>query len=282
LILEADTFIVKPKRLAPKMSKQLIPAQRRERILDYLNLHKIARSSELSNLLDVSEATVRRDLSWMENEGILNRTHGGAVLSDDFQTEPEYTLRAKRQVPEKTEIGRIAAEMIEEGEIVFINSGTTTSQLIHNIRSYADITVVTNNLSAAFEVNGNSFELILVGGVFQPKSNSVAGMFAVDNLNQIFADRAFIGVDGISINQGFTVPSLAEAEIVRMMIEQTKGPINVLADYSTWDSISNFVVAEIGQVDQIITDQELGPIASEALAEIPVKVIDPSKRNMEF
>jgi DeoR family transcriptional regulator of aga operon/DeoR family fructose operon transcriptional repressor len=255
------------------MRKQFIPAQRRERILDYLNLHKIVRSSELSNLLNVSEATVRRDLAWMENEGILNRTHGGAVLSESFQFEPEYTLRAKRQVQEKRDIGRLAADMINDGDIVFVNSGTTTSQLIHNIRPNADITIVTNNLSAALEINESSFELILVGGVLQPKLNSVAGMFAVDNLNQIYADQAFIGVDGISINQGYTVPSLAEAEIVRMMFEQTKGPVTVLADITKWESVSNFVVADIDQVNRIITDDELGPIAREALADFQVEVI---------
>ena len=96
------------------MSKQLIPAQRRERILEYLNLHKIVPSSELSKLLGVSEATVRRDLESMENEGILNRTHGGAVLSENFQFEPEYTLRAKRQVQEKRAIGQLAAGVAHE------------------------------------------------------------------------------------------------------------------------------------------------------------------------
>lgn len=163
--------------------------------------------------------------------------------------------------------------MINDGDIVFVNSGTTTSQLIHNIRPNADITIVTNNLSAALEINESSFELILVGGVLQPKLNSVAGMFAVDNLNQIYADQAFIGVDGISINQGYTVPSLAEAEIVRMMFEQTKGPVTVLADITKWESVSNFVVADIDQVNRIITDDELGPIAREALADFQVEVI---------
>lgn len=263
------------------MSKQLIPAQRRERIQEYLTIHKIAPSSELSTLFGVSEATVRRDLEWMENEGILYRTHGGAILSQHLQLEPEYTLRAKRQVEEKHAIGALAAGLIEDGDIVFINSGTTTTHLIRQIRSNSDITIVTNNLTAALEVNENALELILVGGVFQPKSNSVAGRFAVENINQIYADQTFIGVDGISIKYGFTVPSNAEAEIVLMMIERTNGPVSVVADHTKWDSVSNFEVAHIDQVQRIITDQELGPIAREALMNfsVDVEVIDPGTIN---
>jgi len=255
------------------VSKQLIPAQRREQIQEYLTQHKIAPSSELSSLLGVSEATVRRDLEWLENEGILYRTHGGAILSQHVQQEPEYTLRAKRQVEQKRAIGHLAAGLIKDGDIVFINSGTTTTHLIRQIRSNADITVVTNNLTAALEVN--ELELILVGGEFQPKSNSIAGRFAIDNLKQIYADQAFIGVDGISIERGFTVPSIAEAEIVRMMIERTNGPVSILADHTKWDNVSNFVVANIDQVQRIITDQALRPIAREALLNLEVEVIDP-------
>ena len=261
------------------MSKQLIPAQRRERIQEYLALHKIAPSSELSSLLGVSEATVRRDLEWMENEGILYRTHGGAILSQHLQLEPEYKQRAQRQVEEKRAIGRLAASLIEDGDIVFINSGTTTTQLIRHIRPNANITIVTNNLTAALEIGESNLELILVGGIFQPKSNSVAGRFAIDNLSQIYADQAFIGVDGISIKQGFTVPSNAEAEIVRLMIERTNGPICVVADHTKWDTVSNFEVAHIDQAQRIITDQELGPIARETLLKLSVDVIAPGAIN---
>ncbi len=258
------------------MSKQLIPAQRRERIQEYLTIHKIAPSSDLSTLLGVSEATIRRDFERMENEGILYRTHGGAILSQQLQLEPEYALRASRQVEEKRAIGGLAAGMIKDGEIVFINSGTTTTQLIRQIQSNADITIITNNLAAALEMNDPALDLFLIGGQFQPKSNSVAGRFAIDNLNQIYADQSFIGVDGISIKQGFTVPSNAEAEIIRLMIERTKGSVNILADHTKWEAVSNFEVARIDQAHKIITDQELGPIARKALLNLAVEVIDPS------
>jgi DeoR family fructose operon transcriptional repressor len=258
------------------VSKQLIPAQRRERIQDYLTLHKIAPSSELSSLLGVSEATVRRDLEWMENEGILYRTHGGAILSQHLQFEPEYTQRAKRQVEEKRAIGGLAASLIDDGDIVFINSGTTTTHLIRQIRTNSNITVVTNNLTAALEIGESDLELIMIGGVFQPKSNSVAGRFAIDNLKQIYADKAFIGVDGITIRHGYTVPSNNEAEVIRLMAERTKGPINVLADHTKWGTVSNFEIAQINEVPLLITDEQLGQIATEALSKWNIQVLVPN------
>lgn len=255
------------------MSRPLIPAQRRERIQNYLSVHRIAPISELSELLFVSEATIRRDLEWMESEGILVRTHGGAILNQQLQFEPEYQLRAQKNVEEKRAIGALAASLIEDGQIVFINSGTTTTHLIRQIRSGLKCTVVTNNLTAALEVGDGDFDLVLTGGTFQPKSNSVAGRFAIENLSQIYADQAFIGVDGVAIKHGFTVPSSAEAEIIRLMISRTKSSVNIVTDYSKWGVGSNFEIAKIDQVNRIITDDRLGPIVQEALENRAVEVL---------
>jgi DeoR/GlpR family transcriptional regulator of sugar metabolism len=239
------------------VSKTLIPAQRRDRIQEYLALKKIVPSSELSRLLDVSEATVRRDLEWLENEGVLERTHGGAVYSQMMHYEPEYLLRAQQNIEEKRLIGATAASLIEDGDTVFINSGTTTTQLIHQIRKDADITVITNNLQAVLEVGEVGYELILLGGEFQPKSNSVTGRFTCENLSQIYADKTLISVDGISFKYGCTVPSNSEAEIIRTMIQRTHGPISLLADHSKWGVVSNFEVAKINQLSRLIIDDGL-------------------------
>ena len=104
------------------MGKPLIPAQRRERIQEYLAVHQIARTIDLMNLLETSEATVRRDLEWMESEGILERTHGGAIINQRLTAEPEYLLRVQKNPEEKRNIGRLAGDLIEDGDIVFINS----------------------------------------------------------------------------------------------------------------------------------------------------------------
>jgi DeoR/GlpR family transcriptional regulator of sugar metabolism len=255
------------------MIKSLIPAQRRERIQDYLAIHKIARMDDLSLLLDASEATVRRDLEWMESEGLVERTHGGAILSQRLTLEPEYLQRAQRFPDEKRLIGELAASLIEDEDVVFINSGTTTTQVIRHIRANAGITVFSNNLYVALEVGDAGFKHHLIGGEFQPHSNSVAGRFATDNLRQVYADKAFVGVDGISLLHGCTVPSNAEAEVIKQMIERTQGQVFIVADHSKWGVVSNFQIATLDQIDKFITDDQLDPSAIASLAEHSVECL---------
>lgn len=254
------------------MSKSLIPAQRRERIQEYLAIHKVVASADLCELLDVSEATVRRDLEWLESEGFIERTHGGAILSQRMQLEPKYVYRAQVKADEKRQIGITAAALIEEGDIVFINSGTTTTQVIRNIRNSADITVITNNLTASLELGETNLELLLLGGSFQPRSNSVAGRFAIENLNKVYANKSIIGVDGISLEHGCTVPSNLEAEVIRLMIERTHGPIIIVADHSKWGVVSNFEVARIDRVTTLVTNAGLDEEAGAALASRNVEI----------
>jgi len=248
------------------MSKALIPAQRRERIQEYLALHKIARTVDLCVMLDASEATVRRDLEWLEQDGILERTHGGAILSQRMITEPEYRQRAQHHPEEKRRIGALAASLIEDGDIVFINSGTTTTQVIQQIRDEAEITVFTNNVNAALEMGEPGFHHYLVGGEYQHRSKSLAGRFAMENLKQVYANKAIFGVDGFSLKHGCTVPTNAEAEVVRQMIERTMGQVIVVADHSKWGVVSNFQIATIDEVDILITDEALDKSALDSLA----------------
>jgi DeoR family fructose operon transcriptional repressor len=247
------------------MSKPLIPAQRRERIQEYLAIHRIVRMDDLYVLLDTSEATVRRDLEWLEHEGIVERTHGGAILSQRLTLEPEYLQRAQKHPEEKRLIGERAAALIEDDDVVFINSGSTTTQVIRHIRADAGITVFSNNVYAALEMGEAGFKHQLLGGEFQPHSNSVAGRFAIDNLRQVYADKAILGVDGISLLHGCTVPSIAEAEVVKQMIERTQGKIFIVADSSKWGVVSNFQIATIDEIDKLITDEEFDPSAVETL-----------------
>ena len=248
------------------MSKPLIPAQRRERIQDFLAIHQIARTIDLCEMLDTSEATVRRDLEWLEGKGILERTHGGAILNQRMILEQEYQQRAQHHPEEKRRIGEFAAALIEEGDIVFINSGTTSTQVLQHIRRDSRITVFTNNVSAVMDLGDPGFHYYMTGGEFQSRSNSLAGRFALDNLGLIYANKTILGVDGISLKHGCTVPTNAEAEVVRRMIERTKGQVIVVADHSKWGVVSNFQIANIDEIDKLISDERLDPSSLESLA----------------
>jgi DeoR family fructose operon transcriptional repressor len=163
--------------------------------------------------------------------------------------------------------------LIDDGDIVFINSGTTTTQVIHQIRANAGITVFTNNLNAALEIGEAGFQHHLLGGEYQPVSKSSAGRFAIENVRQVFANKTIIGVDGISLKHGCSVPTNSEAEVVRAMIERTKGQIIIVADHSKWGVVSNFQIASIEEVDILITDDGFDLTAMDELATHSIKTM---------
>ncbi len=237
------------------MRKNLIPAQRRKLIQDYLQIHTIASITELSNLVETSEATVRRDLEQLENENFLERTSGGAIHQTRMNLESTYDTRAISFPDEKVQIGARAASMIADGDVVFINSGSTTTQILNHIPRDAHITVITNNMTAFSEFEKDvNYEIILLGGNLNKKVSAVTGQFALSNLSQVYADKLFFGVDGISPKYGCTVPTNSEAEIIRMMIKRTRGLVAVVTDHSKWGVVSNFEVASLEQINTLITD----------------------------
>lgn len=209
---------------------------------------------------------MRRDLEWLEVKGFLERTHGGAILNQRMILEQEYQQRAQHLPEEKRRIGELAASLIEEGDIVFINSGTTSTQVLQHIRRDSRITVFTNNVSAVMDLGDPGFHYYMTGGEFQSRSNSLAGRFALDNLSLIYANKTILGVDGISLKHGCTVPTNPEAEVVRKMIERTKGQVIVAADHSKWGVVSNFQIANIDEIDKLVSDERLDSSSVESLA----------------
>jgi DeoR/GlpR family transcriptional regulator of sugar metabolism len=113
----------------------------------------------------------------------------------------------------------------------------------------------------------------LIGGEFQPRSLSLAGRYAIENLSQVYANKAILGVDGISLKHGCTVPTDQEAEVMSRMIERTKGQVIVVADHSKWGVVSNFQVAAINEIDKLITDDDFGKSAVEDLAKHSIEVL---------
>jgi DeoR family fructose operon transcriptional repressor len=255
------------------VTKTLIPAQRRKSIRDYLAVHQVAPIAAFSDLLQVSEATVRRDLAWLEKQGVLERTHGGARLSQRLPHEPDYASSAQAHPDEKRHIGAAAAALVQPGDTLFVNSGTTTTEIIRHLRHLEDLTLITNNVRAALEARGAHFELILLGGTFRPRANSVAGRFAADILRQVYATKTFIGVDGLSPHYGCTTPSSAEAEIARLMIERTRGEVVVVADHSKWGVVSNYEIAPLDRIHKLVTDEGLDPQARAELTAQSVEVV---------
>jgi DeoR family fructose operon transcriptional repressor len=258
------------------MVKSLIPAERHHRIQALLEQRRVASIADLSDLLRVSEATIRRDLEALEEQGALERTHGGAILTRRLPTEPFYAQSAAIHPAEKRLIGAAAAALVGDGDTVFINSGTTTTEVMRHLAARPELTqatVITTNISGTLDARHPGLEVHLLGGSFRPQSNAVVGDAALRTLQQMYADKCFVGVDGFSLKCGLTTPVLAEAEIARLMLERTRGAVVVVADSSKWGVVSNYEIGPIDRVHVLVSDQALPAEAAAGLAGRGLRVV---------
>ena len=256
---------------------QPLPAERHRRIVELLTERHAVRVSTLSDILGVSEVTVRRDLEELEGRGLLERTHGGAIPAQRMRTEPAYREAAERLPEQKRAIGRAAAALVQPGETVFLNGGTTTLEVFRGL-DVPGVTVVTNHVGMAMESAERGIDVILTGGEYRSPSNSCVGGFATDVLRKVFASRAFIGAEGVSRRAGLTTPVAAEADIARVMIEQTHGPVGVVADHSKLGTVADFAVAPLTDADLLVTDGGIDDEYRDDLTTLGLKVVVAEER----
>jgi DeoR family fructose operon transcriptional repressor len=232
----------------------IIPADRQRQILDRVHAEQVVQVQELSERFGVSVLTIRRDLDLLASQGLVERTHGGATSRRSLPVEPAYSQKALEYPEEKRAIAEAAARLIEPGDTVFINSGSTTLEVIRALRHH-EITIVTNNIDAAWIANEETrFRLILTGGVYRNRSHSVSGSFATPVIDLVYANKAVIGVDGFSLGSGLTTPVIEEAETTRAMIARTVGKVIVVATGSKMGVVSNFKTVDAHSVHVLVTD----------------------------
>jgi len=234
--------------------------------------HGVIRVNDLSDHFGVSVMTIRRDLVTLEERGLLNRSHGGAVSLRRFQREPYFDQKDRRNRAEKVAIAKAAAELVEAGETILVNSGSTTLELLRHLPPI-ELRVITSNAGAPEALTSPSIECIVIGGVYRPRSNSFVGAFAMQALSQVYGSKVFIGVDGLSVDAGLTTPHHQEAEIAREMIRRARGEVIVLADSSKVGGVSSFITAPLEAVDLVITDSRLDDEYRQAFAERGVEVL---------
>ncbi|MGM0432755.1 MAG: DeoR/GlpR family DNA-binding transcription regulator [Spirochaetota bacterium] len=236
------------------MAIGLIPADRQQRIKELIAEQGVVRVNELSDLFDVSVLTVRRDLDVLEQQGYLERSHGGAVRRQNLQIEPLFIQKERQYTREKEAIGLAAASMISEGDMVLINSGSTTLQVIKALKDKR-VTIITNNVAAAAVADEAAFDIIFLGGNYRSQSHSSAGNFALMALERVYANKVVIGVDGFSFTHGLTTPNMNEAEVTRSMMEKTVGSIIVAAASNKMGVVSNFKTSSVEKIDYLVTDR---------------------------
>jgi DeoR family fructose operon transcriptional repressor len=235
-------------------TREMIPAERRERIVDALRAQRAVRVSSLSADLGVSEITIRRDLALLEREGILARTYGGAVLRQRVTNQPRYEEEVVTRADQKARLAKAAATMIEKGDTVFLGSGATVAQILRHVAPDLQARIVTHNLGAAAEAKGLRLELVLLGGVYHAQLNAVEGSWPLEMIGHFHADKAFLGADGLDPSAGLTTASIAVAGTERAMVRRTRGEVVVLADNSKIGLVGDVVICPLDQVDVVLVD----------------------------
>jgi DeoR family transcriptional regulator of aga operon len=234
----------------------MLNEERRKKLAELITRKKRILVGEVAENFGLSEVTIRKDLKILERRGLLTRVHGGAIL--DRSTIVDLALDEKEHLHprDKERIAKRAEEMIYPGDVIILDSGSTTTRLARRLKDKRDITVITNAINIASELAAAKVELILTGGILREKSFSLVGPLAEDALRTVTSDKLFLGVDGIDFDIGLTTPNIHEAKVNQLMINSAREVI-LLADHSKFGRRSLGVIADIRAVSTLITDNKI-------------------------
>jgi DeoR/GlpR family transcriptional regulator of sugar metabolism len=257
----------------------VLDVERRQKMVALVEQHDGATVRELSQTFAVSEATVRRDLILLSKEGLLERGHGGAAPRHARRSQglPELPLleRAGLQISEKQQIGRAAARHVEDGDVILINGGTTTAQMIRHLDHVQDLTVITNALNiVSLLAPYQHIKTVITGGVLRNSELSMLGVLTEDALHNLRADKLFMSSPAIHVDYGFSADDMTEVESDRNMMASAQ-EITVLADHTKFGKIAMMRVAPIESARRIITSSNTSSAMVAALREqgIDVEVV---------
>ncbi|KRE36425.1 DeoR/GlpR family DNA-binding transcription regulator [Paenibacillus sp. Soil724D2] len=243
--------------------------QRQQQILDRMAIDGEVKMAELKEIFEVTEMTLRRDMEKLEQWGHIRRTFGGAILVGNDITLHE---RSGVFIEEKMRIGKLAAQLIQPGESIFLDGGSTTLQVARFIQANLNITVVTNALNIAAELQGKQISTIVIGGMLMGQTSTLVGPVAAEALVKMAFNRAFIGTTGLTLKHGFSNSNMHEAEVKRLAIQQAS-EVNIVMDHSKFGRQDLFSFASLKAADRVITDQCPEQELDEAFKEQSVEIL---------
>jgi DeoR family fructose operon transcriptional repressor len=258
----------------PGEAKPMLAEERRFRIREILSTQRTITASDLCMALGVTAATVRRDLAALEQDGVLVRSHGGAVSrmsSTSFQ--PSYETLSHSHAAEKEAIARAAEDLVLDGETVFLEGSTTVYELARRLHQRHRLTVVTNSPTIVCQLQKSSGVTVLcTGGDLQKDTFYFSGEWAQRALSEIRLDKAILGVSAIDVSYGVSTANHAEAQIKKMITRAAKTRI-ALADHSKFGAQSFAYVGPVEDIDVLVTDSSTDPKHIRALREAGIEVV---------
>lgn len=248
---------------------------RKNKILELLKTHKQISTQQLEKELDVSGATIRNDLAQLEEQGLVERIHGGAVLPDKDESNSfrSFHKRSEKNVEEKKAIGKVAKDFIKSGQTIILDASSTILYLIPYLSSCEKLTVLTNGIYTALEVkNEEDFNVILLGGIVRPKSGSVEGLIGGCMLDDISADLMITSSHGFNVDNGLTDFNFYEVELKKKMVAKSDKLI-ALVDHTKIGHTSAAQFAKASDIDLLITDSGISNQDLEKIKDAGIEII---------
>ena len=260
--------------MTAKRPRKLLTEERRREIVRIVETDGRAMVEDLVQKLGVSAVTIRGDLDALARTGALVRSHGGAVRPEGNQPDFPISLKGSLHRTEKVAIAKAAVDLIEPGQTIILDSGTTTAEIARQIKlNKTPLTVITNALNVALELAGaQDITLIMLGGVLRSTSSSMVGPQAERALRDFTADHLFLGVDGIDLRVGICTPDVLEAQLNHVMIEVSH-EVSAVADFSKFGRRSLSIIGQLDRVNRIITDSKANPQMVESIRGRDVEVV---------
>ena len=253
-------------------------ARRKELILQELLRVGEVSVDLLAGKLKVSTATIRRDLTVLEGQGLLRRNHGGAspvepALYEPFRNVSSFSEQERQRTAEKRRIGLAAAELVQDGDTIALGAGTTTTQIARSIRHRRGLTVLTNAVNIAMELSHrDDIKIFVTGGYLSVAWFALVGATAEQNASQMFVDKAFIGVDGIHVEHGLTTNYPDQAAIHRTLLQQANLRIAV-ADHRKIGIAATALICQPQDINIFITDKKAAIGSITQFADKGIRVI---------
>jgi DeoR/GlpR family transcriptional regulator of sugar metabolism len=251
----------------------MISEERHQIILGLLDSQGSVTVADLVVRLDVSEMTVRRDLDALERKGLLRRVHGGAVSARGRSYEPPFLSRSTKHRAEKERIGQVAASLVNNGDSIILDVGTTTLEVARHLTDKRNLTIITPSFHiASLLAEQPGIRLILTGGILRPGELSLIGSLAERAFQDFFVDKLFLGTGGIDFEAGLTEFNLEDALIKKAMLRSAK-EIIIVTDASKFGQVAFAAIAPLNIVSRIVTDASLDSVTHTRLQAENIEVI---------
>ncbi len=255
----------------------MLKEERYQKILEVIGSNGKITVGEIVRLFDISDMTARRDIKTLEQSGLLRHVHGGAISNLGRSYEPPYTVRSAHATEAKKAIGKVAAEMIVDGDSIVLDVGTTTMEIARALINRRNLTIITASIPIANEIISkysldNDIRLILAGGIVRARELSMIGHIAQQTFSEFQVDKAFIGVGGIDIMNGLTEYNLEDALVKKPLLRTARQKIVV----AEGEKLGRSVFATIGMItdiDMIITDTTAADDKVRSFKSIGIEVI---------